>query len=269
MSDTKTPKTPQPSSSQVREIRLKAPRSWSELTQGQLRYVLELMTSAPRPMTEVKTYMFVRFTGIEVKGLYPDGRKCVAQKRVFYLKNWEVESLLHQFDFIETGEDYDTRLDEVQGLRPVDSLLHDVCFLDYLNAEKWYLLYSQKRDSKYLDKLTEILYRPKDEEKTHNSSLITHNYSESERLNSCLWYSRIKAVFRQVFPHLFRPSSSIDEDFNVMASINAQIRILTDGDITKEQAVLDKDCWRALYELDAKAKEADDFKREQAKLKQR
>lgn len=235
------------------------------MTQGQLRYVLGMMTDQPRSMAEVKTYMFVRFTGIEVKGLYPEGRKCVAQKRVFYLKNWEVESLLHQFDFIETGEDYDTQLDEVQGLRPVDSLLHDVCFLDYLNAEKWYLLYSQKHDSKYLDKLTEILYRPD----THNSSLITHNYTESERLNSLLWYSHIKAVFRQVFPHLFRPSSSIDEDFNVMASINAQIRILTDGDITKEQAVLDKDCWRALYELDAKAKEADDMKKEMAKARQR
>ena len=43
--------------------------------------------------------------------------------------------------------------------------------------------------------------------------------------------------------------------------MNAQIRALTDGDITKESAVLEKDCWRALTELDAKAREAEEFRK--------
>ena len=44
-------------------------------------------------------------------------------------------------------------------------------------------------------------------------------------------------------------------------AMNAQIRALTGGDITKEEAVLSMDTWRALTELDAKAKEVDAFKR--------
>jgi uncharacterized protein YbjQ (UPF0145 family) len=43
--------------------------------------------------------------------------------------------------------------------------------------------------------------------------------------------------------------------------MNAQIRALTGGDITKDEAVLSMDTWRALTELDTKAKEVEDDKR--------
>ena len=46
-------------------------------------------------------------------------------------------------------------------------------------------------------------------------------------------------------------------------SMNAQIRALTKGDIIKE--VLHLDTWRALTELDALAKEAEEFNRKYPK----
>ena len=39
----------------------------------------------------------------------------------------------------------------------------------------------------------------------------------------------------------------------------AQVRALTGGDVTKEEAVLNVDTWTALAELDAKAKEAREY----------
>ena len=42
-------------------------------------------------------------------------------------------------------------------------------------------------------------------------------------------------------------------------AVNAQIRALTKGDVTKEKEVLAIDTWRALTELDALAKEYDEF----------
>ena len=42
--------------------------------------------------------------------------------------------------------------------------------------------------------------------------------------------------------------------------VDAEIRALTGGDITKEAQVLQSDCWRALTELDAKAREAREMK---------
>ena len=47
--------------------------------------------------------------------------------------------------------------------------------------------------------------------------------------------------------------------------MQAQIRALTDGDITKQQAVYDSLCWDALSELDNKAREAEEFKARNSK----
>ena len=44
-------------------------------------------------------------------------------------------------------------------------------------------------------------------------------------------------------------------------NVNTQIRALTGGDITKERDVLRMDCWRALTELDAKAKDYDELQK--------
>jgi hypothetical protein len=43
--------------------------------------------------------------------------------------------------------------------------------------------------------------------------------------------------------------------------MNTQIRALTGGDITKEQQVLEMDCWRALTELNAKAADQEEIER--------
>ena len=47
--------------------------------------------------------------------------------------------------------------------------------------------------------------------------------------------------------------------------MNAQIRALTKGDITKEKQVLAMDTWRALAELDAQAKEYEEMQRKYGK----
>ena len=41
--------------------------------------------------------------------------------------------------------------------------------------------------------------------------------------------------------------------------MNAEIRALTGGDITKENQVLSMDCWRALTELNEKARETQEY----------
>ena len=43
--------------------------------------------------------------------------------------------------------------------------------------------------------------------------------------------------------------------------MNTQICALTGGDITKEKEVLEMDCWRALTELNAKAKDNEDLEK--------
>ena len=52
---------------------------------------------------------------------------------------------------------------------------------------------------------------------------------------------------------------------DLLPAMQAQIRALTDGDITKLQAVYDAACWDALSELDAKAREAEEYRKQMKK----
>ena len=74
-----------------------------------------------------------------------------------------------------------------------------------------------------------------------------------------------------MFPHFLKTIPSDSENLLgytppigevLRTAMNAQIRELTGGEITKEEAVLSMDTWRALTELDAKAKEVEDIKRQ-------
>ena len=263
MKDIKTAEKRESSSS---EVRLYAPSSWNELNQDQLRYALELLVLFHNDFARIKTYMFVRFCGLKVHGITKDGWKLSyvpdgkEKRKVFYLKHNQIIGFLDNFNFIESYEDMDVRLDSICGLHAVDKHLHGVAFIDYLNAEKAYQGYLISKDEKALDGLIRILYRPGKEKQTKPE--------EADYLSVFLWYGFVvKRVFRREFHNLFRPAKASSEDFDIIESINAQIRALTEGDVTKEDKVMRMDCWRALTELDAKARDAKEMKAMMAKNK--
>ena len=79
----------------------------------------------------------------------------------------------------------------------------------------------------------------------------------------------MKEFLAKKFPDFFQPITA-QSDGNLLGSstsvedaMNAQIRALTKGDITKEAEILSLDTWRALTELNAQAKE---YKELNAKL---
>ena len=57
-------------------------------------------------------------------------------------------------------------------------------------------------------------------------------------------------------------SKSLDLERQITETMNAQIRALTRGDITKENTVLKMDVWRALTELDAQAADREELKKQ-------
>lgn len=244
------------------DVRLYAPSSWQELSQKQLRYVFHLMSTF-KDLTTVKTYMFFRFCNLNVIERTKDGWKCTYiseenKRKVVFLQRWQVTDFINNFKYVDSYEGMGVRLENVQGLHAVDIHLHGIAFIDYLNAEKAYQGYMASKDIVPMRNLFHILYRAADG--TSNSSV---NPSPAEMVGTFMWYSYVKTVFNNAFPNFFRPMSvnENDEDFDIIKSINGQIRALTEGDITKEDIVLHKDCWRALTELDAKAREAAEMKR--------
>lgn len=257
----------------TQEFDFKAPSSWAELSEEQLRYVLSVM-SIHHDHIVIKCYLLARFCGLTVHKYTRTGWKCSVKcgesdengdtktgkvrERVLYISAAEILSLLKNFDFIDKFTDFRPlqRASDVL-LTAVDSMLHDVSFYDYLNIEKNYQLFMLNQEDKFLQKMAHLLYRTED-----GSADETAHFEPYELLGVFIWFSSVKEYFAANFPHFFKPAREGGElrRVDILPAMQAQIRALTDGDVTKQQAVYNTDCWAALTELDNKAREAEEFK---------
>lgn len=250
-----------------RVFEFSAPKNWEELQENELRYILTIMTLFP-DQTVAKCYVLGRFCGIKVLKHTRTGWKCSVlclskkgkkKREVLYLSEGEILSLLKNFDFIDsfTGFRPLQVASDVQ-LKAVNCLLHEISFYDYLNIEKNYQLFMLKQEERFLLKMAQLMYRTAD-----GSTDETANFEPYELLGVFMWFSSVKEYFAANFPHFFRPAREGGElrREDILPAMQAQIRALTDGDVTKLQAVYNTDCWAALTELDNKAREAEEFKK--------
>lgn len=257
----------------TQEFNFKAPSSWAELSEEQLRYVLSVM-SIHHDNIVIKCYLLARFCGLTVHKYTRTGWKCSVKcdesgengdakigkvrERVLYISAAEILSLLKNFDFIDKFTDFRPlqRASDVL-LTAVDSMLHDVSFYDYLNIEKNYQLFMLNQEDKFLSKMAHLMYRTAD-----GSADETAHFEPYELLGVFMWFSSVKEYFAANFTHFFKPAREGGElrRVDILPAMQAQIRALTDGDVTKQQAVYNTDCWAALTELDNKAREAEEFK---------
>ena len=245
-------------------LRLSCPRSWKEMSQEQLRYALHVIGCGMYSSVEGRTLMLLRFTGIEVLGKTPGGWSCAirvevegkksTKRHLFFMQSWQVQDMIQQLEYVDSYETMDVRLESIQGFKAVDAMLHRVMFGDYLNMEKHYQGYLATKEHKYALGLARLLY----------PGGVT-DIGDAEQTGCIMWFSYVKKQFSQLFRHFFKPAPEGGKAVNWLEQMNAQIRALTDGDITKERTVLDADCWRALTELDAKAREAEEFRRKYPK----
>lgn len=270
----RTDKMKAPSISSDKVLHLHCPISWGELSEEQLRYVLALIGSNLYNEVEIRTLMLIRLTGITVLKKHAGGFwSCSVvldggKTHYFDLQTWQVQDMIGQLQFINRPEEMDVRLESIQGFRAVDKLLHFMkvkedgkekikpfFFYDYLNLEVCYQGFLMTKRDDRIDAMARILYRDKDGNMPERLDLDV-----AERTGTLFWFFYIKKELSKAFPNFFRPASSMGGDYNVLDSINAQLRALTDGDVTKEETVKHIDCWRCLTELDAKAREAAEFK---------
>lgn len=285
MSHTRTARTAQATSSTDKKsrtvtINLTAPTSWREMSQEQLRIVFDLM-AIEQESTAIKTYMLIYFCGLHVIKHTRFGWKfwtmVDGKKRVIYIKTSEMQSFIHQFDFIDQLEDMDCRLDAVRGLHAADALLQQgVTFNEYLHAEKYYQLFVETKNMEYIDNLAQWLYHDSHGRAAgygnavddHGKPVEDVTLTPGERVGTLLWFVHVKQVMARSFPHFFKKTVVEDgepEPVNFIELYNIQLRALTGGDVTKEDTVLNLACWRALTELDAKAREAEELEKIRSK----
>ena len=250
-----------------RILNFRFPSSWQQLNQEQLRYVFLVITLFSP--VKAKTFVFMRFTGIRIRKRVKVGWLCTFRlnwykKLRFVLQDWQVRSFLRQIDFLSEPNAYPVRLDSIGGRYAIDAMLHGLSFEDYLCCENHYQGYLYSQDFSRLKALYGFLYKKKPGIRGSLKAALSR-IKEYELVSVFLWWGSVKLYFASLFPHFFQPFHRQDDADqpelpDLMGAMNAQIRALTGGDVTKERAVLQMDCWRALTELDAKAYDIQELK---------
>lgn len=240
-------------------VNLIVPKSWEELSQEQLKYYFFVLTMC-RSAAEVKTYCLCRWSGLEVLYPYGEGFMCRHEQREFVLQPLQVAAAIQSLDWTDTLPTSPVRLERIGKYRALPADFQEVPFETFIICDNLYQGYLSAKDDQLLDDLARVLYQ---------SAKVKPD--AAERIGVFYWFASLKEMFARQFKHFFQPLSAHDDGnmFNqgksqyeiIYHAVNAQIRALTKGDVTKEKEVLAIDTWRALTELDALAKEYEDFNR--------
>ncbi len=239
------------------------PKAWHELSQRELAMVFRSMERNPEP-SQAKLAVLLHLTGLEISYREVSNWRCKvrvvregqAATVSFLLSCEEMAWMIEQLDWLGTPGIVPVRLQELtsKGRERVTALtadLHGVKFSTYLIAENCYQGVLMSRSDEAVQQLATTLYPG-----------LKRTLKAWEQLMVLQWWAQVKGMFADLFPHFFKPGGAEDGDTPDMRTImDNQIRALTGGDITKEKEVLDMDVWRALTELNAKAKEAEEFKK--------
>lgn len=225
----KTAKPTPPSSS----VEITLPTSWQQLDDTTLRYVITLLTEG---MTHdaVKTYLLYRLAGSADLTTVGSQQLAIATTAL---------------DFIDQPPSVPVRITQWQGHKAFRADLQGLPFQSYLQIENLYQGYLMSKNPEALTIIGTVLY-----DGLRTSDHVFH-------YNILMWIAGVKALFTDKWPHLFRSADATTLDTPDMEEImNAEIRALTGGDITKESVILQSDCWRALTELNEKARESQKLK---------
>ncbi len=227
--NTKTRKRTPPSSS----VSIGIPTSWAGLTDEQFLYIAELLAGGRHAVEDVRA-LLVSHLALAAGATLQD------------LTTADFSTALDTLEWIGEPPTAAVRPNTLRGRPAVHPLLSGVIFSAYISAENYYQGYLASRDNAALDEIGALLYPG-----------LPSPLSAGERYIILLWVSSLKTEYTQLFPDLFRSSNSEfatpPEQREVM---NAQIRALTGGDVTKTASVLATDTLTALTELNAKAREA-------------
>lgn len=244
-------------------IHLTMPKSWMELDDQQLYYVYGLIADNLSG-AQIRTYCLFRWGHLSVVCRYGDGYLIKLGKNEFFTTAEIITAAIQSLKWLDDIAERPVRISVIKKHEAVDAQLNGVPFEDYLYLENLYQGFLNTTRHDLLNEMGQLLYG--------SDKLML---GQAEKMNVFYWWTSLKAYFSKQFPNFFVPASS-QTDGNLLGNpksigqqlqdcMNAQIRALTKGDITKEKEVLAMDTWRALTELDALAKEADEFKRKYGK----
>lgn len=248
-------------SAKTKVLDVSLPKAWSDLSQKELLDVYRMRALVYADGKDMLFPLFRYFGNIRVLDRDGDtflcrflardsetGKRARVMCRVTPV---QLDELLEPLRFVYDPGAVPVRLDVWHGAAAVNAQLHGVSFGNYLKIENLYQGFIASHNSDALLSIAKILY-PGIKEK-HVDDVFVFGLLQ--------WLVQVKALFARMWPNFFKPATGAVSAPSMLDVMNNEIRALTGGDVTKEEVVFETECWRALTELDFKAKEAEDMKR--------
>ncbi len=225
------------------------PQDWQELGDKRLRYVYELI-AAEHTTDEIKTICLLRWSGTKVIGRQETGTYLLKKgKLLFEVTPVTLAELLPHLAWLGSLPTAPVRISKINRQQALPADFESVPFETYIICDNLYQGYLATQDDNILDELGATLYGK------------SMTFKPCERINIFYWFASLKETLSKKYSDFFQPLAGA-ADGNLLGSatsvedaMNAQIRALTKGDITKEAEVLALDTHRALTELNAQARE--------------
>lgn len=249
-------------------VNLTVPKGWAELTQGQLRYLLETMVDvqginrnrgyrsmedyAAQSAAQVATLCLLKWSGLRLICAYADGWLVAHEGAEYKITTGQIAGAIGHLAWARELPEEPVRLEEVDKAKAVAADLSEgFTFDNWLSCEALWQAYQLTSDEGMLRQMAEILY--------HKEGI---RLDAGETLGIFYWWASVKTMVSEMFPNFFKPGGEGGEQptaDSMRRSMDAQIRALTKGDITKESEILGMGAIRALTELDAQAREYDEL----------
>lgn len=239
-----------------RQISITLPRTWQELTSSQLYYLYSLFADN-LSTHQIKTFCLMKWGGIKIISAHVEGWLLQHGRDKFVASAQLIADAIHALDWIDTLPASPVRIPVISRAKAVDASFMGVPFEKYLYCDNLYQGYLHTQDHSLLVRMAEVLY---------DKPGIKLN--RIEKISVFYWWASLKDLFARSFSSFLQPLDgnghtppADDIGDRLKEAMNAQIRALTKGDITKEKEVLAMDTWRAMTELNAQAKEHEELKR--------
>ena len=237
------------------------PTSWAELSDAQLQMAYSLF-SRDLSAAEVKTLCLMKWNHLKVLATLPAHRFLIKRKKEqVVLSTRQIQQATSVLDYLDSFAPMPVRISRIGKYQALPADFEKVPFEQYLYVDNLFQGYLNTQQDELLLQMAQILYGS-DHVKPSRAHLVGIFY----------WMASLKQYFASLFSKFYKPAPAKGDD-NLLGggqsdiysqlrdSTNAMIRALTGGDITKEERILKMDTWRALTELDAKAREAEELRK--------
>ena len=212
-------------------IDLVVPQGWHELSDKQLRYVYQLL-AGDFATDEIRTLCLLQWTGTKVIGRQESGSYLLKKGIIlFEVTPLTLAELLPHLEWLGSIPTTPVRISKINRQAALPADFSEVPFETFIICDNLYQGYLQTHNDELLDELGATLYgKPM-------------TFKPYERINIFYWFAALKDAFSRKYSDFFQPIADAATDGNLLGSsapsvedaMNAQIRALTKGDVTKER----------------------------------